>query len=245
MQQRFDMQVALREATGKGAARSLRREGRIPGVLYGAGQAMSLTVDPLDLLRLMGQGGGESALINLKIQGLKGKEDLRVAILRDTQLDPLTGYFLHADFQEVSLTQAIRVWVHIEVSGAAAGVKEGGTLQQSLREIEVECLPLAIPEKLKVDVSRLNIGDMIHVRDLRAEEGVKILGHPEQPVVTVVPPISEVELQEMLAAAPGEAAEPELVGKSKEKEKEKEEAQEGAKAEGGKPKGPAAARSGE
>ena len=226
--QRIEMVAELREKSGKGMARSIRRAGKIPGVLYGEGNSLLLTLDPADLTKVLHSGAGENALITLKIQGMKDRASAakkvdteRLTILRDFQVDPLTGKLLHADLFEVSLNKAIRVRVHIEVVGEVPqGVKDGGVLQHQMREMEIECLPMAIPDRLEVDASALKMGEAIHVRDLRVGEGVRVLGQPDQVVVSVAVPISEAKLEELLTATAKEAKEPEVVARGKEEEGE-------------------------
>jgi large subunit ribosomal protein L25 len=226
--QRIEMMAELREKGGKGVARSIRRAGKIPGVLYAEGKSLLLTLDPADLAKILYSGAGENALITLKIQGMKDKASTskktdkeRLTILRDFQMDPVTGKLLHADLFEVSLNKAIRVRVHIEVVGAVPeGVKEGGVLQHQMREVEIECLPMAIPDRLEVDASALKIGEAIHIRDIMVGEGVRVLGQPDQVVVSVAAPISEAKLEELLTAAAKEAKEPEVIARGKEEGEE-------------------------
>ena len=221
--QRVELVAELRERSGKGVARSIRREGRIPAVVYCGGQSLLLSLNPADLTKVLLSGAGENALINLKINNKKGQSSAsggpgaeRLAILREFQLDPVTGKLLHADLFEVSLNKPIRVRVHIEViGGVPEGVKEGGVLQHQMREVEIECLPLAIPDRLEVDVSSLKIGEAIYIRDLRAGEGVRVLGQPDQVVVSVAAPISEAKLEELLTATAKEAKEPEVITREK------------------------------
>ena len=225
---RVELVADLRERSGKGVARSIRREGRIPAVVYGGGQCLWVTLNPADLTKVLLSGARENALINLKINSKKvqsstsgGSDAERLAILRDFQLDPVTGKLLHADLFEVSLNKPIRVRVHIEViGGVPEGVKEGGVLQHQMREVEIECLPLAIPDRLEVDVSSLKIGEAIYIRDLRVGEEVRVFGQPDQVVVSVAAPISEAKLEEMLTATAKEAKEPEVITREKEEGEE-------------------------
>ena len=225
--QRVELVAELRERSGKGVARSIRREGRIPAVVYCGGQSLLVSLNPADLTKILLSGAGENALINLKINSKKGQSSAssalgggpgaeRLAILRDFQLDPVTGKLLHADLFEVSLDKPIRVRVHIEViGGVPEGVKEGGVLQHQMREVEIECLPLAIPDRLEVDASSLKIGEAIYIRDFRVGEGVRVLGQPDQVVVSVAAPISEAKLEELLTATAKEAKEPEVIAREK------------------------------
>ncbi len=215
---REELTVERREKTGKGVARSLRREGKIPGVLYSGGKAESLALSPVDVKRILKHG--ENALITLKVGGEKSK-DSRVAILRDIDRDPVSGDILHADLFEISMNKPIRVPVPLHVTGTPVGVKEGGVLQHNLREIEIECLPALIPEEIGVDASALGIGDNIHVRELVLAEGIRILEDLDQIVVSVAAPISDAKLEQLLTATPAEAGkEPEVVAKKKEDEEE-------------------------
>jgi len=213
--QRIELTVDPRTNAGKGVARSLRRAGKIPAVLYSGGSSTLLSLDPTGLTKLLHSAAGENTLIDLKIGNTKGKE--RLAILREVQHDPLTGAPLHVDLFEVALDRAIRLKVHVEIAGdTPLGVKEGGVLQHGLREVEVECLPTQIPDAVKVDASQLQQGQSIHLRDLPLIEGIRFLHDPDAVVVSVTTPMSEEKLAELLAAAPKEAKEPEVLTKKKE-----------------------------
>lgn len=209
---KIDLDAEVRDKSGKGAARSLRREGKIPAVVYSDGKSTLITLNPADLKKIL-NSGSENALINLKV---KGKKTAPITIIRDYQLDPVTGEILHADLFEISMDETLRVKVPVKVSTETPlSVKEGGVLQYNLREIETECLPTQIPDHILVDTSTLKIGESIHVRDLRVEEGVKIIGDKDLVVVSIAAPITEAKLEEILAGAPAaaEVSEPEIVGK--------------------------------
>jgi large subunit ribosomal protein L25 len=215
---KFDVAAVIREQAGKGAARQLRRQGKIPAVLYGQGECLLLTLDPAVVTRIVRGHGGSAALINLNISGPTTKTG-RTALLRDFQVDPVTGEILHADLFEVSMTKAIRIKVPVSlVGGTPAGVKEGGVLHHNLRELHVECLPSAIPDSIEVDASGLQINQGLHIRDLAAREGLKFLDESDQMVVSVAAPISEAKLEALLTsgAAVEEGKEPEVIGKGKE-----------------------------
>jgi large subunit ribosomal protein L25 len=214
----FELTAEIRTTSGKGPARQLRRRGRVPAVLYGQGECVLLAINPEALRHILRARAGRTALINLKIEGSVSKPE-RVALLRDYQLDPVTGALLHADLFEVSMTKPIRVRVPVSlVGGQPIGVKEGGILQHQLREIAVECLASALPDSIPVDASALRIGQGIHVKELEPIPGVRFLDDPEQMVVSVAAPISEAKLEALLtsAAAVGEAKEPEVIAKGKE-----------------------------
>ena len=231
--QRVDLEAEQRDQSGKGVARTLRRSGKIPAVLYGEGRSSRIALRPADLVKILQSASGENALINLKIKGAESVET-RTAILRDYQRDPINGSILHADLFEINMNKAIRVRVPIGVKGdVPAGVKEGGVLQHNLREVEIECLPSMIPDHIMIDAAPLKIGESIHVRDLQVDPGIKILEDMDLAVVSVAAPMSEAKLEEILAGTPtGEVKEPEVIGKKKEEEGE---AGAAAEAAGGKP----------
>jgi len=227
-----DMKVETREAVGKGVARTLRRQGKIPGVLYGQSECISLTIDPAEIRKVLHSESGSNTLLNLSI-AKGGREMKRTAMLRDYQLDPVTGAILHADLFEVAMDKPIRVRVPVAVTdGTPLGVAEGGILQHNMRELHVECLPRQIPAHIMVDPTPLKINQGIHVKEVSVPPGVRILDDPDMMVVSVAAPISEAKLEALLATTPaGEtAAEPELIGKAKEEEVTEEAAAAGEKA---------------
>lgn len=213
---KFDLTVAVREQAGKGAARSMRRAGKIPAVLYGQGECLLLTVNPEELVKILKSHAGSTALISLTVNGAKSKQD-RTALLRDYQIDPVTGAVLHADLFEISMSKPIRVRVPIKVTGGIpAGVKEGGVLHHNMRDVHVECLPAALPDHIEVDASALTIGSGIHVKEIGAREGVRFLDDADQMVVSVAAPMSDAKLEALLTSGAGAAGEPEVVAKGKE-----------------------------
>lgn len=205
-----DLRVERRTGTGKGVARGLRRQGQIPAILYGEGEPISLTADPKVLLRALGTEAGENVILNLTI--VDGKDFTRKAMVKEVQVDPVTGKPLHADFLAISMERPIEVEVPVEVAGVPEGVKEkGGILDQILREIRVRCLPVAIPDRIGLDVSSLDIGDVLHVSDLPIPEGVELLTDREQAVVMVAAPAVEevaAPVGEEVAAVPAGEEEP-------------------------------------
>ena len=215
---KFDLAADVRERVGKGAARQLRRSGRIPAVLYGQGECLLLSLDPLAVTTVLRAHAGSTALISLTVNGAQSSP-VRTTLLRDFQEDPVTGEILHVDLFEVSLTKPIRVKIPVSVvGGVPAGVKDGGLLHHNLRELYVECLPTVIPDRMEVDASELLIGQGIHVRELKRMEGVKFLDEPDQMVVRVAVPISEAKLEALLTsgAVTEEGKEPEVIGKGEE-----------------------------
>ncbi len=197
------LDVEIRSDKGKGAARQLRAKGRIPGVCYGKGRApVSVSLDPRSLERLLASSAtGINTLIDLRVAG-GGDYHGRVVLVKELQRDPVSARALHADFYAVDLEQAIQVAVPIHVTGTAPGVTNGGILDHALRELQIECLPRAIPEQILVDVSQLEIGMSLHVRDLVLPGGVKLMSDPDLSVVSVVVPAALEE--ETAAAAPAE-----------------------------------------
>lgn len=215
--QKIDLMVQKREISGKGPARQLRMIGRIPAVLYGAGKSTRVTLNPVDVHKIIHSKTGENTMLNMKFEGETGKQD-RLAIFKDFQKDPITDKILHVDLFEISIDKPIRVRVHLEMTGSPIGVKEGGILQHLIREVEIEGLPLAIPDHIPFDVSSLPIGGAFHVDEIPLVEGITMLSEGRQVVVSVAAPISEEKLTALLESAPKEAKEPEVIGKKKEEE---------------------------
>src|SRR5678815_1397739 len=215
---KFDLAVTVRDKSGKGAARQLRRNGKVPGVLYGQGECLLITIEPEPLIKILKSQAGSTALISLSITGAKSKPK-RTALLRDFQVDPVEGQVLHADLFEISMDKPIRVKVPVHViGGTPAGVKEGGILHYNTRELHVECLPGALPDRIEVDASGLSIGQGIHLKEMAKLEGVRYLDDPDQMVVSVAVPMSDAKLEALLtsqAAGPEGAKEPEVVAKGK------------------------------
>jgi len=215
---KFDLTAAIREKSGKGAARQLRRSGKVPAVLYGEGECLLLTVDPVTVTKVLRGHAGSTALINLSLTGAASRPS-RTALLRDYQVDPVSGELLHVDLFEISMSKPIRVKVPVSViGGVPAGVKEGGVVHHNLRELHIECLPSALPDAIEVDASHLAIGQGVHVRELVQKEGIRFLDEGDQMVVSVAAPISEAKLEALLTSGAGaeEGKEPEVIGKGKE-----------------------------
>jgi large subunit ribosomal protein L25 len=206
------LSVELRERAGKGVARKLRAAGRIPGVLYGKKLAtLPISLDPRALTRLLATSeSGMNTLIHLGgSQEIEGK----VVLVRELQRDPVRGNPLHADLFEVDLERSIEVSVPIHLTGRAKGVEfSGGILDQALRELELSCLPTAIPREISIDVGELDIGDSLHVRDLVLPVGVTLVSAADLSVVSVVAPTVEEAPVVEEAAAAIEGEEPEGEG---------------------------------
>ena len=210
----FALDVELREGRGKGVARKLRATGRIPGVCYRRNaESLPVSLDPRELdLLLRKASSGINTLIDLKVAG-GGDFDGRQVLIKELQRDPISGAYLHADLYAVDLQQKIHVSVPIHLKSTAIGVSMGGgILDHATRELDVECMPNAIPEEFALDVSELEIGQSIHVRDLAVPEGVEILNDPDVSIVSVVAPAvveeeAPAEVEEEGEAVPGAEAE--------------------------------------
>ena len=218
--ERATMNAEKRDEKGKGAARSLRRKEMIPAVLYRGGDSLPIKIPKKEITQFINTTLGQQVMVNLQFKEGENK----LALIKEYQIDPTNRELLHADFFEVSLTEKVKVSVHITTTGEAVGVKrDGGILQNVLREIEIECLPDKIPGNIKVDISGLEIGSSLHVGDLKLDEEIKVLTDPGEVIANVIAPAVEaVAPVEEVAAAP-EAAEPELVKRGKKEEEEKEE----------------------
>jgi large subunit ribosomal protein L25 len=181
--------VETREGTGKGVARKLRAAGRIPGNCYGKNTTQNISVDPNALDRLIkGSASGLNTLIDLKVEGGSGFDGTKV-LLKELQSDPVSNELLHADFFALDLTHTIDIAVPIHATGTAVGVSmEGGIFDQVLREVHLECLPDSIPEEIVIDVSGLDIGMSLHIRDLELPAGVKLLSDGDLSVASVLAP---------------------------------------------------------
>ena len=220
------LEVVKRSGRGKNESRRLRMEGRIPAVVYGArkkGKApegVPVAVDPKEVLRILHSEAGANTLITLKLDGGESR-----VMVKEYQLDPVTHRLLHADFYQLSMDRAITVMVPIVVKGEAKGVKlDGGMLDFITREVQVECLPTDIPERIDVDVSELMLHQAIRLRDLPENPKWKTLNEPETMLVHVVLPKAEeaAATEEAEAVVAPEEAEPEVIKKGK-TEKEGEE----------------------
>ncbi|HWR58250.1 MAG TPA: 50S ribosomal protein L25 [Thermodesulfovibrionales bacterium] len=221
MMERITLNAEKRDRMGKGVARSLRRGGAVPAVLYRGGGSMPIQISRKELTSFMQATAGEQVMVDLQFSGGEKK----LALMKDYQVDPIKGELLHTDFFEVSLTEEIKVTVSITTSGEPIGVKrDGGILQYGVREIEIQCLPDKVPGHLKVDVSALETGKAIHVADLSLGEGVKILTDAGELIATVTAPVVEEAAPAAEAAATAEAAEPEVIKKGKKEEEAGEKA---------------------
>lgn len=217
--ERHSIEAELRTETGKGAARTIRRDGLIPGVVYGRGNdPRSIKVDPLDIEKLL----HSNAIFDLTFVGEDGGEDEATVIIKDYQKDVIKQNLLHVDFQFISMDEKITVSVPMRLEGDALGVRNGGVLQHLLREIEIDALPAEIPEEITIDISELEVGESLAVADLELSEGLDLVTESDEVIVTVVTPTELVEEEEETEAE-DEFLEPEVIGEDDEEEEEVEE----------------------
>ncbi|MDD5513106.1 MAG: 50S ribosomal protein L25 [Candidatus Omnitrophica bacterium] len=221
--EQLSLDAQLRQETGRGKVKDVRDSGFIPGVVYGQDkEAYSIKVSHRQLVQLLHQHGLENTLINLKIKDDK-KNAARSCIIKEIQHDPVKGDIIHIDFNEISLTKAIKVNVPVEAKGEPVGVKqEGGSLEHILWELEIECLPTDIPKNFEVDVSALKIGDAIHVKDMQFPSNIKVLTTPDSVVLSVAEAMKE-EVPAEAVEGEGETQEPEVIKEKKEVPAEGEE----------------------
>jgi large subunit ribosomal protein L25 len=209
--ERIRLEVQEREHRGTRESRRLRRDGMIPGVLYGGGhKPHPICVQERELRRVLTGAHGLHAILDVV---LAGQKSTHASILKDYQVDPIRGKIEHFDLQEVRLDQPIQTSVVVELVGESAGTKAGGVLSQVSREIRVEALPLEVPERIELDVSAMEIGDTLRLADLPAREGVTYLDDPEETVlatVTMPTKVEEPEVEEVEEGEEGELAEGEV-----------------------------------
>lgn len=227
------LEAETRQELGRGKVKDLRKRGFIPAVVYAQGkESLPLKISTSALLKLIHQHRIESVVINLKINDDK-KQKVKPCLIKEIQHDPVFGNIRHVDFNEISLTKAIKVNVPVVAKGEPVGVKqEGGAIEHILWEIEVECLPTNIPKNIEVDVSQLAIGDSIHIKDLTLPSGVKVLNDASAIVLSIAAPMKE-EVPAEVVEGEGKQ-EPEVIKEKKEvpiqegqeKEEEKKEKKE-------------------
>jgi len=189
--ERIKLEVKQREGRGSADSRRLRSQGMIPGVLYGKGKSSyAICVPERELRRVLTGSAGLHAILDVVVEG---QSSTHASILKDYQQDPLRGHIAHVDLQEVPLDQPIQAVVAVHLAGEPVGAKEGGVLSQVQREINVEALPMEIPEHLELDVSGMAIGDTLRLADLPTREGVTYLDDPEETVLATVTLPTRVE----------------------------------------------------
>ena len=210
MAKQVKLTAERRTATGRSAVRKLKAAGSIPAVIYGAkDKPETLQVSKRDINAMLSHAAGENILVELEIAGKN-----RLALVQEVQHAPLGGGILHIDFHAVSVDEVIEADVPVEPVGIANGVKNmGGLLEQNLRSLAIECLPRDLPDVIKVDVSALNIGDAIHVREIQLPAGVTTRIQPDLTAFSVLAPTVE---EEPVAATAEATAGPEVIKEKKE-----------------------------
>jgi large subunit ribosomal protein L25 len=202
--------VTARTETGKGAARALRRDGKVPAVIYGhARQPQSLVLDTRELDRLLGRISAENTVVELSL----GSGRPMRTLIREIQRHPVKRHVVHVDFQELVAGEKVIVKIPLVLVGTAQGVRDGGIMDQVLRDLTIEVDPSDIPNHLDVDVAELTIGHSVHVRDLALPAGVTVQDDEDATIVVIAAPKTAAEAEEKPEAEAG--AEPEVIRKAK------------------------------
>lgn len=203
--ERINLDVTVRKTIGKGPARRLRAEGKMPAILYGpSAEPIMLAVTVRDLEKVLKKANIGQVLLNLNI--INGQTVTKTAMIKELQRVPVSGNYVHVDFYEVAMDRKIRVNVPVVPTGRSVGVEEGGMLQIIRRELEVLCFPNEIPETIEVDVTHLQIGDSVHVEEIALQGNIEIPADVNFTVVTVLSPKKE-EALEALEEEEGEGLE--------------------------------------
>lgn len=207
--QEITVRAELRAGRGKNDARRLRARGLVPLTIYGGeGEPVAAAASLAELAAILRSETGHNTIFTLDVDGAGASE----VLFLDRQIDPVKGRLIHADLRRLVRGQEIEVTVRVELEGDPAGVREGGILEQLLREVEVRCRPSLIPDAIHADVSNLAVHDVLHVSDLQIPEGVTILTDAETSVATVAV-VREEQVEERTPE--GEVSEPEVIGKGK------------------------------
>ena len=215
----FKVQAKVRVGRGKNDARRARREGMVPITVYGGGAETVTAVAPArELAAILRSESGRNTIFTVEVDGVGASE----VMFHDRQIDPIKGRLIHADLTRLVKGQKIEVTVPLHLTGEPIGVKEKqGVLEQIIREIDIKCEPREIPDVLEVDVSNLDVHDVLHVSDIQVAAGIEILSDPEQ-VIATVGIVKEEELAATTPAEGEEPAEPEVIGKGKKDEEDGE-----------------------
>ena len=213
----IDLKAQLRTTTGNGPARAMRRDGRVPAVLYGPKtEPNMISIGAYDLDTILKKGSIGRSIINLEIDGVKGT---KATMVKEMQTHPISQNVLHIDFYEVDMTRKIKVNVPVITTGKSAGVELGGMLQIIRRELEVYCLPNKIPHAITIDIADLDIGDSVHVNDIETDGDVEMPHDVNFTVLTVLSPKkAEEEVEEVEEGEEGEVAEAEAEAEAESEE---------------------------
>jgi large subunit ribosomal protein L25 len=217
-----DLAVQVRKEQKKGPARRLRQKGFVPAIFYGRSAENILLAVKNDELIKLHKDKKDHAFIKLIIDDGGNKKIEKLSLIKELQVQPLTGKFYHADFYEVDIKRKLTVDVSLRFVGKAIGVENGGELQHIRREVKVYCLPLNLPDHIDVDVTNLDIGDSIKIRDLKVAEEITILDRPDAAVAAVaVVKVAKEPVKEEVAVEEGAATEAAAVTPAAPAEKEK------------------------
>jgi large subunit ribosomal protein L25 len=201
--------VEVRTAAKKGGARKVRSKGQIPGVLYGRkGEPLPVSFNEKELMTSLDKERRRNTVLTLNVSqpGKSGQGEQVTAMVRDAQINPLSRRLVHVDFLRIDLNEEVEVTVPLVLTGKAVGTTNGGNLHQSMHRVPIAAKPAAIPTKIEVDVTPLDIGDALHVSDIKLGEGVRVLLDAKEGIASVVAP--KAEKVEEAAAAPVEGAVP-------------------------------------
>lgn len=206
-----------RSLSRRGGAKRVRALGRVPAVIYGrSAQPRNLEVAAKEFHDLIQRSASETIFVDLTVEGDGGGEQM--ALVQEIQHHPLSGQLLHVDLHQVAAGERVTVTIPLESVGVAAGVKAGGVLEHVLFKVKLNGLPQDLPELIEVDVSHLNIGETIHLSEIKLPEGVKVVGDPGIPVLSVAAPITEAQEEAALEVATGSPTEPTMIKEKKEGE---------------------------
>jgi large subunit ribosomal protein L25 len=212
---KIEINSFIRKEVGKSACKKYRKEGLIPAVVYGKEESIPILIKKQEFEKILKKG--ESGIISLKI-ALDSKVKEKNVIIKEIQYHPVNNGIIHVDFQHVSLAEKIEVKTYLKIIGESPGVKKGGVIEQHIHELTIRCLPTKIPESISIDISKLDIGDSIHVKDIsELYKEIEILENKEEVILTITPPTRIEE-----APTPREVSEPEVIkekGKTAEEEK--------------------------
>ena len=226
-EQFIEIEVEPRATTGKKSRREAAEKGLIPGIVYGGGKdPVPIAVDPKKIIQILRSEKGRNSIL---LFSLKGTQAQRHVMVKDIQVNPVSNELIHADFTRIMMDQKVRVEVPLVFEGVAWGVKtQGGLMDVIMREVEIESLPADIPDRIRIDLTPLKVGDSVKVSDLQVGDKVKILEDDgNQPVVIIAAPRIEAAATEEGEEAAEEGQEPEVIAKGKKAEEEGETGTEG------------------
>ncbi|MCX7705625.1 MAG: 50S ribosomal protein L25 [bacterium] len=212
----------IRSYRGKGASRSLRRSGFIPAVVYGADEENKLiSIEKKSAEKTIRHISGHNVMADLVIED-SGSRTVLKTIVKEIQFNPITGEILHIDFYHIGKNQPVKIIIPLKLVGECTGVKEGGILEQEMREIEVEGLPDSIPENIEIDITNLKIGESIHLKDIIPPEGVRLIGDAEHVIATILAPKAEEAPAPEEVATTEEIQQPKVITQEIAEERRKE-----------------------